>query len=302
MSNNVNALALLKKDTVDVVSTKIRSLIESNQLHLPPDYSAENALKAAWLILQGVTDKDKQPVLQVCTRDSIANSLLDMVILGLNPAKKQGYFIAYGKRLAFQPSYFGDMAIVKRVLPKVEIYYDVVYEGDEFVYEIAQGRKRITKHVQEIKNVKPDKIVAAYCIIEPGDDRPAHTEIMTWQQIQQSWKKSPQYKTDGSGTPHHEFPDQMALRTVIRRACKTVINSSTDDYLLLHHMNRSDDYVEDAMDAEVAEHANAETIDIEAEEVTAEPETAQEATEEGAKEAAGSENDTGTQTELGPGF
>jgi len=299
MSNN---LAMLKRDTVDVVTSRIRSLIESRELQLPPDYSAENALKAAWLTLQSVTDKNRKPALTVCTKDSIANSLLDMVVQALNPVKKQCYFIVYGDKLNCQRSYFGDMALTKRVLPKSEIYYGVVYEGDEFEYQIDRGKRRITKHNQKVENVKPDKIVATYCIIEPGDDQPAHTEIMTWAQIQQSWKKSPQYKTDGSGTPHHEFPDQMALRTVIRRACKTVINSSTDDYLLLHHMNRSDDYVEDAMDAEVAEHANAETIDIEAEEVTAEPETAQEATEEGAEEAAGSENDTGTQTELGPGF
>ncbi len=298
MSNNVNALALLKKDTVDVVSTKIRSLIESNQLHLPPDYSAENALKAAWLDLQGVTDKGKQPVLQVCTRDSIANSLLDMVILGLNPAKKQGYFIAYGKRLAFQPSYFGDMAVVKRILPKAEIYYDVVYEGDEFVYEIVRGRKQIIKHVQEIGNVKPDKIVAAYCIIEPGDDQPARTEIMTWQQIQQSWKHSQTYRPDGKSGPHHEHPDQMALRTVIRRACKPIINSSSDDYLFLQSYNRADDYAEDDMDAEVADNANGEVIDVQAEVVP--PEPAPEAS--GDKPQAPTEEQTSGQAELGPGF
>jgi recombination protein RecT len=40
-------------------------------------------------------------VLQACTRDSIANALLDMAVQGLNPAKKQGYFIAYGKQLVF---------------------------------------------------------------------------------------------------------------------------------------------------------------------------------------------------------
>src|SRR5690606_2717624 len=99
----------------------------------------------------------------------------------------------------------------------------------------------------------------------------AHTEIMTWAQILQSWRQSRQYKPDGS-TPHNTFPDQMALRTVIRRACKAVINSSSDDYLLLHHMHRSDALAAEAeMDAEVAEQANSELIDVEPVSVTDAP-------------------------------
>lgn len=265
-------LALLKRDTVDVVAARIRTLIQDGELRLPPNYSAENALKAAWLTLQEVTDKDGRPALSVCTKDSIANSLLDMVVQGLNPVKKQCYFIVYGKRLVCQRSYFGDIALVKQVLPKADVYFGVVYEGDEFEYEFDRGRKRIVKHHQKIENVRPDKIVAAYCVIDPGDGQPAYTEIMTWTQIQQSWRQSKQYKPEGGNTPHHTFPDQMALRTVIRRACKTVINSSSDDYLLLHHMHRSDALAAEAeMDAEVAEQANSEVIDVEPVSVTDAP-------------------------------
>jgi len=243
----------LKRDTVDVVAGRINELMRSGELHLPADYSVHNALKSAWLVLQETVDKDKRPVLSVCSRESIANALLDMAIQGLNPAKRQCYFIAYGQTLVCQRSYFGDMALVKRILPRAEIWFNVVYEGDEFEYHFERGRRVITKHNQRIENVKPDKIVAAYCVIEPGDGRPAHTEIMTWAQIQQSWRQSRQYKPDDPKTPHHTFPDQMALRTVIRRACKAVINSSSDDYLLLHHMHRSDEL---AAEAEAAEYAN----------------------------------------------
>ena len=261
------ALAVLKRDTVDVVAGRINELMRSGELHLPADYSVQNALKSAWLILQEVKDKDGRPALQVCTRDSIANALLDMAVQGLNPAKRQCYFIAYGQTLVCQRSYFGDMALVKRILPRAEIWFNVVYEGDEFEYQFERGRRVITKHNQRIENVKPDKIVAAYCVIDPGDGRPAHTEIMTWAQILQSWRQSRQYKPDGS-TPHNTFPDQMALRTVIRRACKAVINSSSDDYLLLHHMHRSDEL---AAEAEAAEYANGSVIEVEPETVDESP-------------------------------
>ncbi len=78
-------------------------------------------MKSAWLILQAAVDKDKKPVLEVCSKNSIANALLDMVVQGLNPAKKQCYFIAYGNGLACQRSYFGTMAVTKQVAGAKEI-------------------------------------------------------------------------------------------------------------------------------------------------------------------------------------
>ena len=65
MSNN--NLALVKKDVVDVVGKKVQEFVSRGELHLPPNYSVENAMKSAWLVLQNTVDKDKRPVLQVCT-------------------------------------------------------------------------------------------------------------------------------------------------------------------------------------------------------------------------------------------
>ena len=92
-------LALVKTDVFDVVEGRVEKLSKSGELHLPGDYSAANALKSAWLILQSTLDRDKKPVLTSCTRDSIANALFDMIVQGLSPAKDQCYFIAYGNQL-----------------------------------------------------------------------------------------------------------------------------------------------------------------------------------------------------------
>ena len=53
-----NTLALMKKDVVDVVTERVRKFMEHGELDLPPNYSPENALKSAWLILQSTQDKD----------------------------------------------------------------------------------------------------------------------------------------------------------------------------------------------------------------------------------------------------
>ena len=202
-TNKGNILALVKKDVVDVVGKKVQEFVSRGELHLPPNYSVENAMKSAWLILQNTFDKDKRPVLQTCTKDSIANALLDMAVQGLNPAKKQGYFIAYGKQLVFQRSYFGTMAVTKRVAGAKDIFAEVVYKGDEFEYQIRNGNKVITKHIQRIENVDPNNIVAAYCTIVFDDDR-QFTDVMTWDEIQKAWSKS-KMNPDKEGSTHKEF-------------------------------------------------------------------------------------------------
>ncbi len=268
-----NKLALLKRNTVDVVADRVRELQESGELHLPANYSAENAMKSAWLALQSTVDKQKRPVLNVCTHNSIANALLDMVVQGLNPAKQQCYFIAYGDTLVCHRSYFGSMALVRRIYPDADIWYGVVYEGDDFEYTIERGRKTVVKHVQRIENVQPDRIVGAYCVIEPGNDRLPHTETMTIDQIKRAWQQGQTYRVSGNGV-HQKFSDQMAAKTVINRACKAIINSSSDDYLLLYHAGRSDEVRDEVeLAEEIAVNANAEVIDV-ADEALEEPQDA----------------------------
>jgi len=277
MSNN--NLALIKKDVVDVVGKKVQEFVSKGELNLPPNYSVENAMKSAWLILQNTFDKDKKPVLQVCTKDSIANSLLDMAVQGLNPAKKQGYFIAYGKQLVFQRSYFGTMAVTKRVAGAKDIFAEVVYKGDEFEYQIRNGNKVITKHAQKIENVDPNNIVAAYCTIIFDDER-QFTDIMTWAEIQKAWSKS-KMNPDKEGSTHKEFAQEMARKTVINRACKRYLNSSDDGSLLMQHVNRADEVAAEAeVEAEIEENANQELIDIEYEVADEEPEVEEKAAEE----------------------
>lgn len=260
-----------KKDTIDaIVAQKVRHFVETGELALPANYSAENAMKSAWLALQTTVDREKRPALKVCTKESIANALLDMVIQGLNPAKRQCYFIVYGDQLVCQRSYFGDEALVLRVKPDGKIWYGVVYKGDDFEYQMERGLRKITKHVQQIGNIKPENITAAYCVIEGQDGQVIHTEIMTIDQVHKSWQQSKTYKANGDG-PHNNFPDQMCLRTVIRRACKAIINSSSDDYLLLERVNRAEEIAaETEIESEVEEKANGEVIDTEAKPVPAE--------------------------------
>jgi len=265
-----NELMLMKKDVFDVVETKIAKLKSENSLDMPANYSASNAMKSAWLMLQNVkTGKSDgyRKALEVCDRNSIANSLFDMAVQGLNPSKKQAYFIVYGKELQLQRSYFGTMAVLKRLKGIKSINAQVIYEKDVFEVEIIDGVKNIKKHTTSLENFDNEKIKGAYCIIK-FDDETLHTEAMNMQQIKTAWSQSKMSPIDDKGniktyTTHYKFTDQMALKTVINRACKYYVNTSDDSDILVESFNnttdneyKNDDNVIETVEAEITQEAN----------------------------------------------
>ncbi len=267
-----NELKIVKKDVIDVVESKIKEFQENGDIHFPPNYSPQNAMKSAWLILQSTVDKNKKPVLEVCTKDSIANSLLDMVVQGLSPAKKQCYFVAYGNQLQLMRSYFGTVAVTKRLKGVKNVVANCIYEGDVFEYsfDLETGVKVITKHEQKFENINPDKIKGAYAIIVTEDGLPNYTEIMNISQIRKAWGQG--YAKGASGA-HKNFTDQMAKKTVINRACKMFANTSDDSDLLIQAFNNTTENEYKRQDAEtevkqeIKENANKKTLDFNEDEV-----------------------------------
>ncbi len=249
-----------------VVQRQITRFLEKGTLVLPKDYSAENALKQAWLALQEVKDKDQRSVIvngqvntQVVTYASVINALTDMVVQGLSVGKKQCYLIVYGNQLTCQRSYFGDEMLAMRVsdIP-LEPYSQVIYEGDSFDFGFMKGKKVVVNHVSSLKN-QNNKVVGAYHGFlneKTGED--LGCVIMTYEEIQKSWSKSKTYRPAGEGgpgsaTPHNQFTGEMCIRTVTRKDCKKIINSSTDE-MLLNSIRRQD--IEEA-EAEMAELVDA---------------------------------------------
>lgn len=209
---------------VDSTLQRIEAMQAAGELIIPKDYSAPNALKSAWLILQDVKDMNKQPVLQSCTKESIAYALLNMVVQGLNPMKRQCSFIAYGNKLTLQREYQGSIAIAKRAGLK-SIAANAIFKGDVFKWEIDKetGRKTILNHEQSFENYGGE-VIGAYAIVEMESGE-KNLEIMSMNQIKQAWNQG---ATKGQSPAHKNFPDQMACKTVINRAVKTIINSSDD--------------------------------------------------------------------------
>ncbi len=228
-AENKQPVRRFEENALELTISKVDAYTKNGNLQLPPKYSAENALRSAWLLIQQAQDLNKRPALEVCTKESIANALFDMVLQGLSPAKKQCYFIVYGNKLQMQRSYFGTIAVSKRVAGVFDAVGVPIYKNDTFKYSIdtKTGIKTVTEHVQDFDNIDPQNLKGAYAIVTYEDGRIEY-EVMTMQQIVQSWQMG---ATKGNSPAHKSFPDQMACRTVINRALKIPINSSNDDDL-----------------------------------------------------------------------
>lgn len=242
----MNELEILKKKGVieAEVKGKVAKLVSNRQLVLPSDYNVGNAINSAMLVIQDTKDKNQRPVLEVCTQASIGKCVLDMVIQGLQPVKKQCYFIAYADQLTLFRGYFGTVAALKRAMPEVaDVKANPIYEGQTVIYDTTPHGETYVDHTEgnplEYKN-KP--IIGGYCTIYGQNDEILATEIMTWNQIQTSWKQSRNYgKEDGV---QKKFPEEMVRRTVISRACKLLLNTSLEsstDNLVVKAFNDTTD-------------------------------------------------------------
>lgn len=258
MSTSQNTqLVEVKKDISAQVLAKIDTFQKSGELTLPKDYNAENALKSAYIILSD----PKNNILEKCDKSSVAEALLKMVVYGVSPIKKQCYFIPYGNKLECSISYAGNIVSARRYGKLKSIKGNAIFEGDTFEFEVDQntGRRKIIKHIQTLESVGSLKLKGAYAVFELTDGT-IDVEVMNINQIQAAWAQG---GAGGNSPAHKKFPDQMAVKTVINRACKLLISSS-DDSVLYDPLD--DDKVIDVTDAdvqhEISSEANKEALDF----------------------------------------
>lgn len=221
-----SAVARAQETIADHVLQRVTSMEEANELTLPDGYHAGNAIKSAWLYLQTVRDKAGRPVTEVCTKASVANCLLEMVIRGEHPMR-HCYFIATGNQLTFFEKYTGKLMRAKRDTDIREVNAQVVYKGDEFTYTVDEnGLYQLVSHKTSIQNMTPANIVAAYAVVVLRDGS-RHIEVMTIDMIRAAWGQG---AAKGNSQAHRGFTDQMAKKSVIARACKIALESTQDGY------------------------------------------------------------------------
>lgn len=242
----------------DLVLDRVKQMQDTQDLSLPKNYNASNALNAAFLELQKVQDRNHRPALEVCTHDSIVKSLLDMTLQGLSPAKDQCYFIVYGNELQMQRSYFGTVAAVKRLDGVKKVRAEVVHEKDDFEIGANEDMELVVKRfVPKFEN-QDNQIIGAFAMIKT--DEGTDFTVMTKKEIDQSWAQTRQK----NNKVQQNFSQEMAKRTVLNRAAKMFINTSDDSDLLTGAINdtTSNEYDDERRDVTPVEDEKQSTDEL----------------------------------------
>ena len=247
---------------------ELDNMIQAKMFDIPENYSYKNAIQQARFLLNKPADSGKnqgKTIMEICTPQSILQSVIEMAQKGLNPDKKQCYFIPYGNTCQLSVSYQGNIALAKRSGEDIEdVLGYSVYADDQFDIEFD-----VTKGVLQVKNYKPDvtkwnkdKLIGAFAVVIGKDRNIKYTEYMTMEQIRAAWNMG---FARGGSPAHKNFPDQMAIKTVKNRAVKSYINSSDDSELFRDE--KSMVYTDREFTQELSENANMLELETTFEEV-----------------------------------
>ena len=160
------------------------------------------------------------------------------------------YLVPYGQTLNFMASYKGMVKMAEKYSQRKirSIYAKLVRDGDGFEETIENGEPTVKFSPVPFSNAE---IIGAFAVCNFADGG-SLVETMSKAEIEPCRKKS-----RASNSPAwSQFWGEMAKKTVINRACKIFVNTSTDADPLADAYNRTtaNDYIGDEfVDAEAEE-------------------------------------------------
>jgi len=179
-------------------------------LALPEHLSAERFIRIAGTALT------KTPKLMNCTEESFIKCLLDLSAAGLEPDGRRAYLIPYKTTCSLIIGYQGLVELVRRSGNVSTIHADIVCANDTFEHD----RGQILQHTFDARNPRGE-VYAVYAELTMADGS-RQSEIMQREDVENIRKRS---KSANDG-PWATDWNEMAKKTVFRRACKWVTLSS----------------------------------------------------------------------------
>lgn len=198
---------------------KIQAYMELG-MTIPEGFSPANSLKKARFMLNDMKVGGK-PVLEVCTEESVMQTLLDSVAKGLDFSESQIYFIPRNNQMTTMESVYGRIVRAKRASKYYKPIVGYVHEGDifDFGIDVNTGYTKIIEHKTSVENLdKP--FIAAYAYVTDNDGN-TDVFVMTRKEWLKSWTKS----SNGASVAK-DFERDMIYRTIIKKSTKSLVNSN----------------------------------------------------------------------------
>jgi len=148
--------------------------------------------------------------------ESLRNAIVNIAAVGLslNPVSKDAYLVPRDNRICLDVSFRGLCKLAERGGGIKLVQAKIVRDNDEF--ELNGALKEPTHKYSPFKD--RGEIVGVYCIAI-CDTGEVLTEVMTVQECYYIRDRTQIWQRSGKG-PWKDFPEQMMLKTVVKRAAK----------------------------------------------------------------------------------
>lgn len=206
--NNTNIPAVKKDNKKATVGDLIYSYKDKFATALPSFITPE---RFARICANAVASN---PKLAECSQTSLIGALLCSAQAGLEPNTTlgQAYIIPYGDKAQFQISYKGLIELAHRSGQLKDISAHVVYDNDEFEYELGLEPK--LKHIPAMKDRGEATWVYAVYHLNSGG---YGFEVMSVEDINRHRR---QYSKSKYDSPWDTAWEEMAKKTVVKKCLK----------------------------------------------------------------------------------
>jgi len=166
------------------------------------------------------------PALGNCTKDSFLKSLIESLIIGIEPNTPldQAYLIPFKGKVTLQLGYKGLIRLAYNS-GRIDSLYPVnVFEGDDF--QVTRGTSPEILHTENYDCERSDKTFKfSYACVRMKDSTVPIFDVMTKKEVDLIRAKA---QTQKIWTPHYL---EMAKKSVIKRITKIIPQSSESIYL-----------------------------------------------------------------------
>ena len=175
-------------------------------------------MDAARFVRMSLQWLDKSPALAKTTPASFALAVMGAAEMGLQPLLGLVYPIPYGDQTTLQIGYQGMIELSRRSGKVLDIWAEVVLEGDEF--EVEYGLHRDLTHKPTAPRDGKGKVVAAYaCAKLAGTAEPAFV-VLSVEEIEK------RRKVGRAGNIWRDWYEEMCKKTAIRALWKMLPKST----------------------------------------------------------------------------
>lgn len=169
--------------------------------------------------------------------DSFLSAMMACVHLDLMPntPEQHAFVIPYNNRSAnrmevqFQVGYKGLKELAMRSGEIKTLNAELVFKGDEFDVELGSERRLVHRPNFDVDRTNYDLVTHAYATAKLKNDEITFF-VMTRKELD---KIQETVKSSQADSPWKKWPEQQALKTVLKRATKLLPSSSKDNRLAL---------------------------------------------------------------------